>query len=66
MKVARSTWLLPDGAEAPPYSPELVQKLYASELGGGARLPTPQRASVLEVSQARGLPLRLIPDAIRE
>lgn len=53
MKVARSTWLLPDGAERPAYDPALVRSIYASELGNGEKLPPLQRASVLEVSQAR-------------
>lgn len=53
MKTARSTWLLPDGAARPAYDPELVRTIYASELGNGEKLPALQRASVLEVSQAR-------------
>ena len=53
MKIARKTWLLAEGTTAPAFSSELVQQIYEAELGGGKKPPTAQRASVLEVGQAR-------------
>jgi hypothetical protein len=49
--VADANWRLSEGKPRPALDNALVEKVYAEELGGGARLPTAQRASVLEISQ---------------
>jgi hypothetical protein len=53
MQAADANWRLPEGAAKPPLDDALVAKIYAEELGGGARAPSTQRASVLEISQVR-------------
>jgi intron-binding protein aquarius len=65
--VADANWRLPEGKPRPALDNKVVEKVYADELGGGARAPAAQRASVLEISQVRVLRrastlLRSIPD----
>ena len=51
--VADANWRLPEGMPRPAFDTAVVEKVYAEELGGGARGPAAQRASVLEISQVR-------------
>lgn len=51
--VADANWRLPEGKPRPALDNKVVEKVYAEELGGGARAPAAQRASVLEISQVR-------------
>ena len=51
--IADANWRLPEGKPRPALDNKVVDKVYAEELGGGARAPTAQRASVLEISQVR-------------
>ena len=51
--VADANWRLPEGKPRPAFDTKVVEKVYAEELGGGARAPAAPRASVLEISQVR-------------
>jgi hypothetical protein len=55
MQAADENWRLAEGKPRPPLDDALVAKIYGEELGGGARAPSAQRASVLEISQARNV-----------
>ena len=50
-ELAAAHWRVPDGQPRKAFDDKLVQQLYASELGGGSRLPNAQRLSLLEISQ---------------